>query len=268
MISDCKSAKHTLPLIGSNILVTRPVDRAEALCDMIVANGGCPIKMPTVEITPIEHNANNLRIFANLAEYNWIIFVSIHAVIYSLSMYREEPRIPTHVKVAAIGKSTADVLENNQIRVDLLPKEQFNSEALLASADLQGIAGQNILIVRGKGGRSLLAAELSERGANVEYAEVYRRNRAQVNVDPIIKLWRQQGMHAVIVTSAEILQNLIAILGSDGLDLLRTTPLIVPSERIAQKAKKSGLEKVILAASTTNWALLAATVKIGQNSGC
>ena len=268
MIADCKSAKQTQPLVGLNILVTRPIDQARVLCDMIVAKGGYPVKMPTIEITPIAHDAKNLRIFTNLAKYNWIIFVSINAVNYSLSMCRGKLRIPTQVKVAAIGKSTANVLENNKFRVDLLPKEQFNSEALLASADLQDVAGQYILIVRGKGGRSLLAGELRERGAHVEYAEVYCRVRPPVNVGPIITLWQQQGMHAVIVTSAEILQNLIAILGINGWDLLKNTPLIVPSQRIAQKAKNIGFEKVILAASTTNWALLAATVEIGQNSGC
>ncbi len=264
MTKDLKPV-HGQPLTGLNILVTRPEAQAHKLCDMIVAHGGHPIKFPTLEIAPIKDRKTVLRIFENLVDYNWLFFISANAVDYANAICDGNLRIPLQLKVAAVGKATANVLENNKIKVDLIPKEQFNSEALLASPEMQEVTGQNILIVRGHGGRKFLATVLRERGANVEYVEVYRRVQPSADIRPIIALWRRDGIDAVTVSSGEILQNLVAMLDTEGQDLLKDTPIVVPSHRIMQDAKTIGLEKVILAADATNWALLDATIKNCEN---
>ena len=58
------------------------------------------------------------------------------------------------------------------------PAEGDDSEALLELASLrEAIAGPDprVLILRGEGGRELLAERLRELGASVEYLELYRR---------------------------------------------------------------------------------------------
>ena len=265
MINDLKRVNAQQPLTGLNILVTRPEEQADKLCEMIVAQGGHPIKFPTLKIAPVKDKRKVLRVFANLANFNWLFFISTNAVNYANAICGGEFRFPAQLKVAAVGKATANVLENNKIKVDLVPKEQFNSEALLAAPEMQEVTGQNILIVRGLGGRDFLATVLSQRGANVDYAEVYRRVQPSTDVSPIITLWRQEGINAVTISSGEILHNLVSMLDSEGQDLLKDTPIVVPSHRIMQDAKKIGLEKVILAADATNWALLDATIKNCEN---
>ncbi|WP_275576186.1 uroporphyrinogen-III synthase [Aquitalea magnusonii] len=57
----------------------------------------------------------------------------------------------------------------------LFPTAGSDSEALLALPQLADVAGQHWLIVRGQGGRALLADTLCARGAQVSLAEVYQR---------------------------------------------------------------------------------------------
>ena len=45
---------------------------------------------------------------------------------------------------------------------------------------LGALAGKNIFIIRGKGGRALLGDTLSARGAQVNYVEVYKRALPEV----------------------------------------------------------------------------------------
>ena len=250
------------PLSGCNILVTRPKAQAEALCEMINARGGHAVRLPSVEIAPLQDNLEAARIFNDLACYDWLFFISANAVYYAQAICEGEIPVPKQLKVAAVGKSTANALKNIKIKVDLLPKEQFNSEALLALPEMHSVYGQKIIIVRGEGGREHLAERLKNRGAEVVYAEVYRRLCPETTVTPLLSLWKQHGIHVVTITSTEILRNLITLLGAQGLRFLKQTPVVVASDRIAQDAKNYGLSKVVLAANPTNCALLDATVKI------
>jgi len=56
------------------------------------------------------------------------------------------------VRIAAIGKATAQALALAGLPVDLVPESGYNSEALLAMPQMQQINGQRYLIVRAKVG--------------------------------------------------------------------------------------------------------------------
>ena len=49
------------------------------------------------------------------------------------------------------------------------------------------------------------------------------------------------------MTSGEALENLRAMLGEDGAQCLKTTPLFVPHERIATAARALGVATVVVA---------------------
>jgi uroporphyrinogen-III synthase len=101
-----------------------------------------------------------------------------------------------------------------------------------------------VLIVRGVGGRPLLGDTLRARGAEVGYAEVYRRLRPAADPTPLLARWRVE-VDLVTATSAELLDNLVAMLGESGWPLLRETPLLVISERMAQRANALGFTQVV-----------------------
>lgn len=247
-------------------MVTRPHRQARNLCKLIEKNGGKAVRFPTLEIEAVEDISNALAGLTDLEHYNWLIFISANAVYFALKACDNELIIPEHLKVAAIGKSTADALERGGIRVDLVPKGRFNSEEFLALPEMQKVYGQRFLIVRGQGGREKLLNTLRQRGARVTYSEVYRRVVPNVDIDRNLKRWREEGIDAVTIFSGESLANFISILGSKGFAWFYKVPLVVASSGIAELAEEKGFENVILATNASDRAVFDAVSMISVSN--
>jgi uroporphyrinogen-III synthase len=109
------------------------------------------------------------------------------------------------------------------------------------------IAGQKILIIRGEGGRETLKQQLQERGAEVQYLELYRRVSPTFSVqhpNPLPALLKEGSIDLLTVTSGQSLEYLTK-LAEDQKSVLQALPLLVPSARVAELAKSSGFEKLL-----------------------
>jgi uroporphyrinogen-III synthase len=145
------------------------------------------------------------------------------------------------VKVATVGVGTAAILKQYGIETDIYPHEQAGSESLLALTEMQNVQGKKITIVRGHGGRELLASSLRERGAVVQYIEAYERVIARPSAQQLENALRA---NCSVCTSVSGVENLVKLLEKYD-DGLLNKPLIVVSERIEQAAKQLGF-KIIL----------------------
>jgi uroporphyrinogen-III synthase len=194
--------------------------------------GGEALSFPTLEIEPVT---------ASIAvAYDLAIFVSVNAVQHGLSLFAEQP----NVRLAAIGRATAAAMKQADRPPHIVPETDFNSEALLAHPDLLDVQIRRAVIVRGEGGRELLQETLSARGVDVHSCEVYRRVLPQPNaavLNTLEQRWVEEGFDAVTVTSIETLQNLLTLLSDRSRRWLRTMPLVVASERIAEAARTLNL---------------------------
>jgi len=220
-------------LDGVTVLVTRPHAQANALCERIAALGGEALVLPAIAIEP-------MTVAPVQKTYDWVVFVSVNAVRLGLPWIARGPR----TRVAAIGKATAEALTASKVTVDAQPEKDFTSEALLSHAALTQVAGQDILIVKGAGGRDLLQKTLTERGANVATLDVYRRSPPSVDaasIERIEQRWRETGIDIVTLTSTDTLTNLLAMLSESGRKLLAITPFVTLSPRIAAVAREHGL---------------------------
>jgi uroporphyrinogen-III synthase len=83
-------------------------------------------------------------------------------------------------QVFAVGPGTARALQAHGLDSIITPDGQ-DSEALLALPQLADVAGKRVVIVRGVGGRALLADTLRARGAQVDFMECYRRMRPRAD---------------------------------------------------------------------------------------
>jgi len=219
-------------LAGIRVLVTRPAHQAENLCRMIEAEGGTAVRLPLLTIEPATQLAEARRRLAVPRDL-WI-FTSANAVRHA------QPLIagPWPARVAAIGPATADALALAGQADAVTPLSGSSSEALLELPELQSLAGARVLIVTGEGGRDLLERGLAARGAAVERAEVYRRVPLPYPPDAVASALRK--CDVVVVTSGELLEQLLRLTPEGSRAALLKKPLVVPAARVVEKARELG----------------------------
>ncbi len=235
-------------LAGLGVLVTRPAGQAEPLCRLIEAAGGHAIRFPLLAIEPLP------AVALAWEDYDLALFVSRNAVELAAQAY---PPPPEGVMLAAVGKGTAAALEQQWGRAPLRPDAGFDSEALLAHTNLRQVDGKRILILRGEGGRELLADTLRERGATVEYRELYRRTAPPLDGQLPLQAVAAGELQLLLITSGEALQHLSALYGGQVPQALGELPLLVVSERLAALAREQGFQTVRVAPEPGDAGLLA-----------
>lgn len=231
------------PLAGRTVLVTRPVPQAAALAEAIRAAGGTAFEFPALAIEAVPPPELDAAL-ARLACADIVIFISPNAAQFGMAAIRAAGGLPPAAAVLAVGPGTARALAAQGVDGVIVPAGQ-DSEALLALPQLADVAGRRVVIVRGAGGRALLADTLAARGAQVDFIECYRRGVPRADARPLLARWQAGGIDAVTVTSAETLANLAALLGEAGTPLLLRTPLFAPHEKIAEAARRFGIAHVI-----------------------
>lgn len=233
-------------LQGKGILVTRAVHQALELNAMIQAEAGRPISFPVLEILDAEDLSPLNQVIDALDNYQLAIFISPNAVNKAMNLVRGRRTLPSHLRVAAIGRGSQRELKHFGLTDIIVPEGRFDSEALLALPELQAVSGWRVVIFRGDGGRELLGDELARRGAEVDYAECYRRARPDTDAGQLLRQWSRGEIHGITVTSAEGLRNLYEMVGKLGRQWLKTTPLFVPHERILAVVRELGLQRGVL----------------------
>ena len=248
-------------LQGLNVLVTRPLHQQQALCDAIESLGGRAVSFPLIEIVPLDQAAdiaNLKRRLDALEKYQLLIFISSNAAQFGAYwLSRCEVQIPPAVTVLAAGPRTAQTVSALLECSVVHAAAGMTSEDLLNLPELQDVNEKSVAIFRGIGGRELLASTLSERGAQVDYLEVYQRQSIAYVPDELSRLLNAEGIGVLTVTSGQALERLIE-LASDNKAQLSLIPLIVPSTRIAEQAKQRGFTQVRNANGADEHSLLSA----------
>ena len=244
-----------LPLENKTVLVTRPEQLANSLMQCITDVGGIAIHYPVIKISDVEDSQTLDAITNNLTQFDIAIFISPTAVQQTL---KHTQTLPDNLMLAVIGSSTESMLNNHGYQAQIVPDE-FNTESLLQHSSLQenNITSKNVVIFRGVGGRDLLGNTLTQRGANVTYAETYRREKNQL--DPL-NHEQLEKIDVVTVTSNQGLQNLFELTEDDSLPLLRQLPIIVPGFRAKELAEQLGFNRIFQASNATDDACLEAII--------
>lgn len=226
-------------LAGIGIAITRPSDQAKKLTQLIEAVGGHVIPFPLIEIVSLNDYSHFERVITDIAEYDWIIFISSNAVQNGMPRLLKQ-KLPSSLKFAAIGPVTAQELQAFGIKEVLIPQGRFDSESLLSLPSMHDIHGKKVMIVRGVGGREVLAETLTSRGATVSFAECYQRVNPQSNVDVLTQAWLNQQLQAIVVTSSEAMRHLLDLASTTS--WLKQVTICVNHARIAEQALAKGLK--------------------------
>lgn len=204
---DVKSWFERGPLFGKRIAVTRPEKQCDAVIEQIVRLSGDPVVLPLIEISDVDSVQSETidRTISRLNEFQWLIFTSVNGVSGLLDRIRQrglDARCLGHMKIAAIGTSTAASLEERFLRPDVVP-DSFRAEEL-AEALAAKVQGKRCLWARASRGRDVLTQRLRDAGAQVEELVVYRNQDVTCLDEPVIRQFQKGEIDWVGLSSPSI----------------------------------------------------------------
>lgn len=234
-------------LSGLTVLITRPSNQVDGMQRAMESKGAKVLSLPLIEIRSLE-NSQAIQDLKDkvlqLDSYQSLIFVSNNAVNFGGEVINNFwPQFPVGIDVIAIGPTTAEAARERLECEVIQPNSGMTSEDILRLSQLQDVDEKKIAIVRGQGGRELLADTLRERGAIVDYFEAY--TRIPVNYERTVFCAKLQsaGVNILTVSSGESLDRLTDLL-ADNREMMQQLSLIVPSQRVSEQATRAGYEQV------------------------
>jgi uroporphyrinogen-III synthase len=229
-------------LEGYSVLVTRPEEQAQSLIAAIRARGGQAIFAPMIVITPRLDEPAPRDLVRRLADYQIVIFLSRNAAEFGVRLIAAERQTLAHCEVYAVGAGSGAQLATLGVSKVIMPRNDFTSEGLLKLPGLAAgeVNGKRVLLVRGVGGRELLGQKLQQRGASVDFCEVYTRSAPSTPLSEILRAHQVRQPDLGLITSLESLNNLAAQIDAEKLDRLYDVPLLVAGARTALEVARLG----------------------------
>ncbi|MEQ5186241.1 MULTISPECIES: uroporphyrinogen-III synthase [Providencia] len=249
------------------VLVTRPEPSGSALITAINATGGQAYPAPLITIEAGAQLNTLCSRLDGLSENDLVFLLSKNAVWYAnLALEQTGRDWSDKLSYYGIGQSTGHYFQQLTGQTIRWAEAGETSEVLLTHPGLQNLVGKRALLLRGNGGRELLASTLRTRGADVDYCECYARRPVHYDKTEFNQTWFNTDITDIVVTSGEMLTLLNDLIAEDLQQWWYSRRLLVVSERIAEKARQSGWRRVCVATSADNHALLEAL--ISTDMGC
>lgn len=201
------------PLFGKRIVVTRAREQAGRLTQLLIAQGAEVIELPFIKVETKFDPQTLTEVFAELAVYEWIVFTSANGVrIFFELLLKAYPDIRClgPMRIAAVGRATAEAIEAYNLKVDLIPNKA-NGDALVDDLiENEGVESVKMLVVTGNLNRKTLSTRLENEGrAIVDTLQLYATHRTDLSDNPQAKRYREQGADAILFTSASTVQSFI-----------------------------------------------------------
>lgn len=247
-------------MTGWRLLLTRPAAENDALAAALHERGLHSASLPLMDIETLAETPRQRALALELSSYQAVVVVSKPAARIGLELFaRHCPQLPTHLQWFSVGAGTAQILQEHGLQVSY-PEQGDDSEALLCLPQWQRLfegSPARVLILRGEGGRELIAQTLRERGASVDYLELYRRVLPSYPAGTLLRMLHMERLNAVLVSSAQGLEHLRQLAAADWAQIAEL-PLLVPSPRVAELARAAGVRQVIDCRGASAAAVLAA----------
>ncbi|WMC10565.1 uroporphyrinogen-III synthase [Oceanimonas pelagia] len=238
-------------------LVLRPEPQSHRLCETLRRAGHQPVATPLLSFAPGAELEQAPALLNGLGGGDYVIAVSVQAVNFADNALKTRGLPWPDVTYVAVGEATGRAFAAVGVANALVPDDP-RSEGMIALPQLQQPAGRRVVILRGDGGRDMMAPTLAQRGARVDYCEVYRRCYRDDAGGELVKEWQHRGVDSIIITSGGLLQHLFQLAANSARDWLLSRLVIVPSMRVAEQARALGFTHIINAKGASDPALLSA----------
>ena len=230
------------------LLLTRPLPKLDASVAAFTQAG---VSVTGVATSDMEYN--DIAI-AKLHQY---LLQHSHATLIATSVFavpalaQAWPDAPSYWPILAVGDATATKIKSHLPQATVFTPAQHTSEGILAMHQLNEANCEDIVIIKGEGGRDTLQNTLRLQGKQVYPFCVYKR--VALAQPFYTNNWQIDDVSGIIATSENMAMQLIA----SHSDHILTLPWVTVSERIASTLRKRGIENVAVCEQATDQALSA-----------
>ncbi|CAB0151528.1 Uroporphyrinogen-III synthase [Pseudidiomarina piscicola] len=247
----------------SNVLILRPEAQAAELRQLMQQQANKLSQSLAIECASMlkisAYDDPNHSLISILGQqWDGAMMVSVNAAHYFAQQAREwAPNSPMpRCRWYAVGPVSANAIADVVGRPVNCPWRAHNSDALLELPELQDVAGQRWLLIRGHGGRELFADTMRARGAEVCYLEVYQRQPKTAEAAQF-ETW-QQTIDTIMVSSAEQLGAFLAAAPNSAREWLSQCTWVMASARLKQLLPDALSQRVAVAESAASFAMVEA----------
>jgi uroporphyrinogen III methyltransferase/synthase len=239
-LADTFSWMEAKPLGGVRIGITRPRNRAPRFRDMLAREGAEVVEIPSIETVPLDHTPDLEEALAALAAKagkGWLVFTSpagVEVFFDKLRAVGRDIRSLGGIKFAAIGKTTASVLEDRGILVDLVPGE-YSGRALGKALAAAMEPGDAALLPRSRIGSAEVIRPLVEAGIPYRDLPLYDTLPLAARLEGTLREILLEGLDWVAFTSASTVEGLAAAAGKGGLEGRRALCIGAQTAAAAEK---------------------------------
>lgn len=257
-------SRKTKPLLGRQVVITRPRSQASDFVRGIEDLGAEVVEFPTIEILPPESYEALDTAIQNLETYHWIIFTSINGVRHFWERFmhlKRDIHDLDRIKVVAIGPETAKELGSINLRADLVPRE-YRAEGILQKLKAAEMVGKRILLPRAVEARDILPKTLQEWGARVDVLEAYQTVPAKSDFARLRLLLLQKKIDMITFTSSSTVTHFFSLFSEDDRKQLLTDTAVACIGPITQgTAEEMGIQVDVVARDYTIPGLVEAVVE-------
>ncbi len=210
----CEQDKVILPLKGKTIVITRTIEQSDSSAEIFRRLGANVIPFPTLDIVP----PASWRVFDEVIladdKIDYLIFTSAHSVKMFARRCAELGIIFNFkdIKVVAIGNKTAAACKNQNVPVNIVPKD-FSGGGVVAELVNHPLKEKVVFIPRSAIGREELPRGLEALGAVIKTAPVYNVTLpAHEKINNHIEELHRSSPDMIIFTSPSTFENYLQIL--------------------------------------------------------
>ena len=204
------------PLTGLRVLVGRAPHQASALSSGLRVLGAEVLEIPFIEIRKLRSYKALDAALNHIRAYDWLILTSVNsvdAVWQRLKTLRIDKQALQHLTVAAIGPATRTAIEEQGMKVAVVPRHYVAESVVESLRHL--VEGKRVLLSRARVARDVIPRELRKLGAEVDVVEAYETAIPQSSCVRIRELLKNasQRPNMITFTSSSTVRNFVALVG-------------------------------------------------------
>jgi len=170
------------PMFGRNIVVTRDRKGNTDFAEKIIERAGNPVEFETISIKPMTQSNEFLKAMEKFSSFDWVVFTSVNGVRIFFDFLHDagkDSRVFGSMKIAAIGKRTANQLSQFGLKADFVPESFTSKDLALGLVKFTDFSGKKVLLLRSELANKELEDVLLTGGADITKTSVY-------NIAPVV----------------------------------------------------------------------------------